>query len=122
VRGDFGNLPVADIEDSEAAAARHEGVTDVPVRLVADERGWVGCLPVLEHPQKSVGQHAAVLLGAPKLARLPSAAEHEKGELARLARLSKQTLTTMARALERETVVAALVPLVRRAAISPGAS
>jgi hypothetical protein len=71
VRGDFGNLPVADIEDSEAAAARHEGVTDVPVRLVADERGWVGCLPVLEHQQKSVGRHAAVLLAAPKLAPFP---------------------------------------------------
>jgi hypothetical protein len=51
-----------------------------------------------------------------------SAAELEKGELARRARLSKQTLTTMARALERETVVAALVPPVWRAAISPGAA
>src|SRR4029453_19190123 len=29
VRGDFGNLPVADIEDSEAAAAPPEGVTHI---------------------------------------------------------------------------------------------
>jgi hypothetical protein len=101
VRGDFGNLAVADIEDSEAAAARHE--VSPTFQSGSSLTNAAGSPPPRFRASTESGRSAR--RSSPRRAQastVTSAAELEKVELAHRARLSKQTLTTMARALERD--------------------